>query len=154
MYGQIWGRTMGTQVLNVSSTNSSSGGIRSYAHCSSSGTGVTLVLINLDKHDWPSAALELVTADGGGGPSDTLPSTVPASRWLLTGPEGTNSSLVSLNGKVLALDAGGRKLQLPLLAGSQETFTTVGGRLVIPRVPPESVQFIVLEGLGSQAGCE
>ena len=158
---------MGTQVLNVSSTNSSSGGIRSYAHCTSSTTtttngggsgSVTLVLINLGKENWPNAALKvdfaasaIVANDGGKSGAGTLPSTVAATRWLLTGPAGTNSSLVSLNGKLLAL---GNDRKLPPLAGSNETFTTVDGRLEIPRIPPESVQFIVLEGVGSLVGCK
>ena len=46
--GVIWGRTMGTAVLSAESTNSSSGGLRSYAHCSKrDADSVTLVLSNL-----------------------------------------------------------------------------------------------------------
>jgi heparanase 1 len=39
--GVLWGRTMGSKVLNVSSTNSSSGGVHSYAHCTTSGDDAT-----------------------------------------------------------------------------------------------------------------
>jgi|EP01043_Picozoa_sp_COSAG02_P043592 hypothetical protein len=149
---------MGTDVLNVSSSNSSNGGIRSYAHCSKMGannsvaiSSVTLVLINLDKTDWPNATLEVAAADSGAAVG-SLPSSVAATRWLLTGPQGTNSSLVSLNGKLLALDS---ELNLPELPGSNELFHSLeDGRLTIPRIPAESIQFIILEGIGSALGCE
>eukprot|EP01043_Picozoa_sp_COSAG02_P037875 COSAG02_NODE_2877_length_7842_cov_3.566060_1_plen_333_part_00 len=149
--GQIWGRTMGIDVLNVSSTNSSSGGIRSYAHCSKVGANnsVTLVLINLGKTDWPNATLEVAAADSGAAVG-SLPKSVNATRWLLTGPQGTNSSLVSLNGKLLTLDS---EHNLPRLPGSNEEFHSVGGRLTIPWIPAESVQFIILGGIGSELGC-
>jgi hypothetical protein len=141
---------MGTGVLNVSSTNSSSGGIRSYAHCSQMGaTSVTLVLINLDKTDWPNVTVKVGQA-GSEALTRLLPMSVPAMRWLLTGPRGTNSSFVSLNGKILALDADSH---IPPLPASKELFTSSSNTLLIPHVPAESVQFIVLDGLGSLVGC-
>ena len=187
--GVIWGRTIGTEVLNVSATNSSTGGIRSYAHCSNGGGGVTLVVINLNKQDWDNATLTIA-----GRPAEDLdrdldlafPSVVAGTRWLLTGPEGTNSSLVSLNGENVLEMVHNRNasdvnashtLSLPPLAGRNETFHVMnivteteteteaahgpngngdGNRrgLVIPTIPAESVQFIVLHGLGDLLGCE
>lgn len=147
--GVIWARTMGTKVLNTSSTNSSTGGIRSYAHCSNlHPNSVTLVLINLDKTDWQNATLE-IEADNTG--VLLPPTSVAATRWLLTGPYGTNSSVVSLNGKILALN---HDLTIPPLPGSNEVFSSSNGRLSIPLIPSESIQFIVLEGIGSVAGCQ
>lgn len=141
---------MGTGVLNVSSTNSSSGGIRSYAHCSKmSSDSVTLVLINLDKTDWPNATLEIVATDSETS-MGSMPKDVPTMRWLFTGPQGTNSSLVSLNGELLVLS---NDSKIPALPGQQEVLHSLSSRLVIPRVPAESVQFVVLEGIGSLAGC-
>jgi heparanase 1 len=140
--GVLWGRTMGTKVLNVSSTNSSSGGVRSYAHCTTSGDGVTLVLINLGEQAWPSATLVLAEPV-------TLPGTVSATIWVLTGPAGTNSSLVSLNGHVLALE----KNQLPLLAGENKTLLVSANRVTLPEIPPESIQFVTLHEVGRLVGC-
>ena len=112
---------------------------------------VTLVLINLDKTDWPNATLEIVAADSEAA-IEALPASVSATRWLLTGPQGTDSSLVSLNGRLLALDSAGK---IPSLHGREELFTTSTNRdkLVIPRIPAESVQFIVLDSIGSLVGC-
>ena len=141
---------MGTDVLNVSSTNSSNGGLRSYAHCSKVANSVTLVLINLDKTDWPNATMQVGNADSGAAVL-ALPNSVNATRWLLTGPQGTNNSLVSLNGKLLSLERG---RNLPRLPGSHEIFHSLGGRLTIPRIPAESIHFIVLEGIGGALGCE
>lgn len=140
--GVLWGRTMGTKVLNVSSTNSSSGGVRSYAHCTTSGDGATLVLINLSEQAWPSATLVFAEPV-------TLPGTVSATIWVLTGPAGTNSSLVSLNGHVLALE----KNQLPLLAGENKTLLVSANRVTLPEIPPESIQFVTLHEVGRLVGC-
>lgn len=186
--GIIWAKTMGTQVLSASSTNSSTGGVRAYAHCSAgSGADVTVVLINLANASRPSA--QLVVA------GKLLPASVAATRYSFTGPSGTNSSVVALNGRILgatlahcgslrlilahsgsfwlilapfcpslshfapfllicgsALD---EKQRLPAMDGVEETLSVdaTTGRLVLQMVPAESVQFIVLQGVGAALGC-
>ena len=91
---------------------------------------------------WPSA--ELVIAE-----PVTLPSTVSATSWVLTCPSGTNSSLVSLSGHVLALE----KDQLPLLAGESKTLLVSGNQVTLPEIPPESIQFVTLHEVGRLVGC-
>ena len=103
---------------------------------------MTLVLINLDEQAWPSA--KLVIAE-----PVTLPGTVSATSWVLTGPSGTNSSLVSLNGHVLALE----KNRLPLLAGENKTLLVSANRVTLPEIPPESIQFVTLHEVGRLVGC-
>jgi heparanase 1 len=143
--GIVWAKTMGTKVLSVSSTNSSSGGIRAYAHCTAgSAMDATVVLINLANTSWPNAELAIA--------GKSQPAAVSAMRYTFTGPSGTNSSVVALNGGILSLDESQR---LPTLDAVKETlhFDATTERLALPMVPAESVQFIVLQGVGAALGC-
>ena len=171
--GVLWGRLMGSEVIALRN-NRSDHQLRAYAHCSASTSardelalrGLTVLLINLDSHAQSSIAIELpmsLTADGRDTASSE--SLVQAEAWVLSGPGGTNSSRVALNGVELKLMetagatvAGRQGIQkLPTLNGKaielKQSRSGDSMRLSLPPMAPATIAFIELAGVGTAVGC-
>ena len=124
--GILWSTLMSTEVLQAESSDPT---LRSYAHCSAKSTGqLTVLLINLEAtmaRTVTLAGLELgglsaPKADGGGGE-------VVVTEWHLTGPNGTASTEMALNGELLVAKvvSGGTEYELPSLEGRPRKIQTV-----------------------------
>ena len=171
--GVLWGRLMGTEVIALHN-NRSDHQLRTYAHCSASThardnvapRGLTLLLINLDSRAQPSITVVLpmtLSSDEHEMPSSVVP--VQAKVWMLSGPAGTNSSRVALNGVELALvgaagakDVGARDNgKLPNMDGKAIDLkqSRVGDslHLSLPPLAGATIAFIEVSGVGAAVGC-
>ena len=155
--GVLWGRLMGENVISLSN-NRTDDQVRTYAHCSAVdavvGVGslakdLTILLINLDNRTQTDITLSL--------PGTSIPQgrLVKAKVYTLTGPKGTNSSEIALNGETLELiqsSSGG--WALPEMKGNDAEFEVgSGGVVALPPLAPASIVFARLEGLGDAVGC-
>lgn len=140
--GLLWSRLMGPAVVRTLSSDSDS--LRAWSHCNAaSATDATLLLLNLDPSVNPDGTTTLarnVTLNVGG-----VPWTGPRTEYHLTGPAGTNSSKVALNGDPILLTPGG---EAPPLIGR-----SVDGGSAIVTLAPASVAFVVLPGAGAHLQC-
>jgi len=119
----LWRRLMGTTVLDAGAPPEP--GVHLFAHClAGRAGGVALLAVNTDR----TAAREI-----------GLPAR--AERYTLTSPNGLDSRVIELNGKPLALAAGGT---LPALAGALEKAGTVA-------LPATSVTFLAIPTAGNPA---
>lgn len=152
--GILWGRTMGTGVLSVAvdSTMNEPSYVRVYAHCGRMNNDVTIVILNLDIREHPDVLLRATDATREVSPGLTLPLVVNTTHYALTCPQGTNSTVVSLNGQPLELDPEGK---LPALDGVRGQARGDGSTLALldAPLPPASVHFLVLHGLSSLFQC-
>eukprot|EP00041_Stephanoeca_diplocostata_P007397 m.105224 g.105224 ORF g.105224 m.105224 type:complete len:597 (-) comp16856_c0_seq3:464-2254(-) len=152
--GILWGRTMGTGVLSVAVNNSATepSYVRVYAHCARTGNDVTVVVLNLDIRERPDVLLRVDDGTEGTAPGLALPAVVNATYYALTGPQGTNATAVSLNGRPLELDPEGK---LPELSGKSGQARGDGNTLSLLQapLPAASVHFVVLHGLGPLLHC-
>ncbi len=134
--GILWSRLMGTGVLRTTSSDPS---LRAYAHCSAEQSGaVTVLLINLA----PKIARE-VTLHGLTFASDTTTIT-DSMEWHLTGPNGSSSSQIALNGKSLEakIEGNGTVYMLPPLVG--RTTPRKSGEPLSFELAPASIAFVHL----------
>jgi heparanase 1 len=149
--GILWSRLMGTRVLTASSSDPT---LRAYAHCGADHAPpapvVTVLLINLDPTTHRVVTLEGVTisqqqqqqqqerAPSGG-------SSMMMQEWHLTGPNGTASTQMALNGQLLvaSVGAGGTEYELPSLAG-RNTSLPSNAQPVVVDMAPASIAFVQL----------
>ena len=124
--------------------------------------GLTVLIINLDSRLQAQISLALPRAPQQPQPqprgegSDTV---VQAQQYLLSGPGGTNASAIALNGVLLELirtgaGAANASWALPKMAARTLTLEMSGAGLVqMPPMPPTTIMFVTLAGLGNQVGC-
>ena len=107
---------------------------------SAGSSAVTVLLMNLMSSGTANVTLTgLAGCDGSG---------CPRTEYRLTGPRGTDSSLVALNGRPLQLDSGTGLL--PPMPG--RAVATAGSSNVV-QLAPASIAFLVVPGAGAGAGC-
>jgi len=116
----LWSKLMGRSVLRVD-VEGANRDLRAYAHEAADGNGATLLLLNLGEAA-VNVGLQLPHSEQN-----------LISVYQLTGPNGTNSTRVALNNKLLQLNHEGK---LPKLDG--KTFGS-GNMLSLPR---ESISFV------------
>ena len=135
--GILWSMLMGTEVLRASSSYPS---LRAYAHCSAQQHGaVTVLLINLAPRSARTVTLQgLPFATGNAA-------TINSTEWHMTGPNGTASSQMALNGKLLQakIEQGGTTYKLPPLIG-RTTKRKMGEPLNV-ELAPASIAFVHLQ---------
>ena len=86
-----------------------------------------------------------ITIDGVVG---CTPSSCPHSRFTLSGPQGTNSTQVALNGQLLELDA--QTGRLPSMPFAPERVNATSN---VVAVAPATIVFLVFDGAGTAVGC-
>ena len=145
--GILWSQHMGTGVIRaISSANQT---VRAYAHCApdepnsglSTNGDLTVILLNLASSSTPTTSVTLSGIEGCG------PKSCARTEWLLSGPHGTNSTSVALNGVLLALDASGKVPEMP---GNQ--VAAANSNNVFP-LPAATVAFLRFSGAGRGLGC-
>eukprot|EP01047_Picozoa_sp_COSAG01_P021502 COSAG01_NODE_1249_length_11069_cov_22.388332_4_plen_249_part_00 len=142
--GILWSRLMGTRVLTASSSDPT---LRAYAHCGADHAPapvVTVLLINLDPTTHRVVTLEGVTISQQERPSSGG-SSMMMQEWHLTGPNGTASTQMALNGQLLVarVGAGGTEYELPSLAG-RNTSLPSNAQPVVVDMAPASIAFVQL----------
>lgn len=144
----LWSTVMGTGVLATKSSSSET--LRAYAHCSADRTGIAVLLINLDSKaasvtltGLSSISTSTSTSTSGSCASQN---NCPRKDYILTGPNGTNSSEVALNGKLLMMTETGK---LPSMAPKE--MKGIGTNVV--KIEGAAIAFVVLEGDFTDAGC-
>ena len=116
---------MSTEVLQAESSDPT---LRSYAHCSAKSTGqLTVLLINLEATMARTVTLAGLELGGLSAPkADGVGGEVVVTEWHLTGPNGTASTEIALNGELLVarVVSGGTEYELPSLEGRPRKIQT------------------------------
>ena len=135
--GILWSKLMGQKVLKVTTDSES---LRAYAHCSANSSatpGVTVLLLNLSPNTPRSVALSGVAVGD-------------AVEWHLTGPNGTASVEMALNGAPLRAQKNGAGWTLPSLAGKSGSSGAAG----VVTMAPSSIAFVQLSVPGGAKVCQ
>lgn len=125
--GILFSQLMGQKVLKVSTDSDT---LRAYAHCSASGAAgdVTVLLLNLS----PTTTRKVTLAG--------MDAVVQHKEWHLTGPNGTASIEMALNGNPLHAHRGASSWTLPSLDG--RAVPTGAGDVV--ELAPSSIAFVAV----------
>ena len=154
--GLLWRQTMGSGVVNAVSNVSDH--VRGYAHCTPTSTAqgkgdrgdngddLTVLLMNLqnastgvtEQDESVTVTLEGITGCSAGACPHTL--------FTLSGPAGTNSTLVALNGETLSLDPHTGLLPPMPFSGLRGNDNKI-------QLAPATIAFVVIDGAGKAAGC-
>jgi heparanase len=131
--GVLWSTLMGRGVLGAAVV-AGAPSVRAYAHCAAgaAAVGATVLLLNLD-----AAANATVSLGRFGGQASTA-----RKEWHLTGPNGTDSTTVALNGKALtfSVDPVSGGAVLPALEG--RVVARVPGQDDVVHVQAASIVFV------------
>lgn len=136
--GILWSKLMGAKVLKATASDPT---LRAYAHCSAANAShITVLLINLE-----ATMPRTITLDSLLQSNDDLMISATMSEWHLTGPNGTASTQMALNGELLVAKVvgGGTQYQLPSLEGRTMKAPPHGTPLVV-KMAPASIAFIQL----------
>lgn len=147
--GILWSRLMGTGVVHVTVAGEATPNatVRAYAHCtpeapnSAFGSGdLTILLLNLASNQTKATTVTISGVQGCDA------SNCSRTEWRLSGPNGTDSPTIALNGVELSLEAG----RVPALSGKQvlPPYATTQVQL-----PGSTVAFLRFEGAGRVLGC-
>jgi len=137
--GILWSKLMGTGVLAVTSSMEPDAAryVRAYAHCAAKRTAaVTVLLINLQ----PRTATNVSLGQLGSGITHRT-------EYHLTGPNGTDASVLALNGAVLRyrVDPSSGEAVLPSLEGRDVARTA--GQDDVVMMAPASIAFVQVHGV-------
>jgi hypothetical protein len=129
--------------------------VRAYAHCAPTGApsgpsapSLSLLLINTDASRSQShLTLRLPTLT-----SRDLVASVDAKVWVLSGPGGTNSSRLALNGRELDMTG---STPLPRMEPREITLMPArgDGELQLPTLAAATIVFFSLDSVGVAMGC-
>eukprot|EP01047_Picozoa_sp_COSAG01_P043007 COSAG01_NODE_3792_length_5691_cov_11.941166_7_plen_224_part_00 len=137
--GILWSKLMGTGVLAVTSSTEpdAARSVRAYAHCTANRTAaVTVLLINLQPRTATNISLGQLGSSG-----------THRTEWHLTGPNGTDASVLALNGALLQyrVDPSSGEAVLPSLEGLDVARTA--GQDDVVMMAPASIAFVQVDGV-------